>query len=708
MQKSRVDFSYSFGMPHRITVALPDSSSKTIIDVHKDRLSMRWTYGDLLSIPPLAYMALGSDWQADFWPEIDGKRIGTPSYSRADGFLPVIQCTYKDKNGTVRIEIVGGSSAAIARIDAENTSNKFHRFGLKFEVQKGGHGEVPGYVEEGEPLDYVTAGWHERADRILAIALGGEHPRLTSQTIAIEWDLKPGEKASGWLVRPYSAYAADAKKLRKKDWAAEFERGKAAWHKLLNRAVKIEIPDEGVANAFYAALADNFIMREPASGGYIGSCPGTEGYRCPGSGEGAISAINLDQTGLHKEAEIGFQISVDARDPDGCWADTRGWGHRWWSASGFKSWAVMEHYKLTGGRAYLEKIYPTMLASSKWQEKQRAKTRVMEKEKRPLTYGLMPRGVGDCGLDAGDRWYGVFYAHNIWSVYADKMSLQAAGILGKTKDVPALRRIYKRAHADLIKSLREGSMVEGDYRWIPGSPSNPAGSRWGALNAAFPCGLLDVHDPLITGTLRYMNTLLSSGGLQMNTGWMKNGMWVAISLDNVAEVELARGNADEFARLLYACLNHGTPLYSWCEERADEPGTTEIAGDRQHLFTPVAIVRAVRDALVMEDGEGLHLARGTDREWLASGGPIGIEKAPTHFGKVSFEMKFDKKSSRVTGSVSFPGNKKMKWATLHIRLPKGLKVTSAGDSCEVLTDGSGVKWNNPRGLKELNIKISKE
>ena len=55
----------------------------------------------------------------------------------------------------------------------------------------------------------------------------------------------------------------------------------------------------------------------------------------------------------------------------------------------------------------------------------------------------------------------------------------------------------------------------------------------------------------------------------------------------------------------------------------------------------MAVVRALRDMLVMESGDGLNLALGTDREWLASGKPVGIAGACTHFGPVSYQMQYD-------------------------------------------------------------------
>ena len=77
---------------------------------------------------------------------------------------------------------------------------------------------------------------------------------------------------------------------------------------------------------------------------------------------------------------------------------------------------------------------------------------------------------------------------------------------------------------------------------------------------------------------------------------------------------------------------HGTPLHTWREERGQESGTAKSSGDRRHLWTPVAVVRLVRDWLVMEDGGGLHLARGVARQWLAGGKPVGTAHAPTHSG----------------------------------------------------------------------------
>ena len=41
---------------------------------------------------------------------------------------------------------------------------------------------------------------------------------------------------------------------------------------------------------------------------------------------------------------------------------------------------------------------------------------------------------------------------------------------------------------------------------------------------------------------------LSKGVQPVHTGWMADGAWVAITLDNIAEVNLLRGNGDAAIR----------------------------------------------------------------------------------------------------------------------------------------------------------------
>jgi hypothetical protein len=714
-EETGVDFSYAFATPHRLTAGLPDSSDRTLLDLQPGSLRAAWSYDDLTRYPLAAFKTPPTRWDIRLTPQVDGHPFAHSRWTRLDGWLPALDNTYEDASGTMRLEVVGAKTATVIRISIANAGDRARQFLLR--CDSASWGENAAWVDpEREPGDNLVAGWNERADRLLVLGIGADGYSLAAdrrapgpRNMVLVWNLKPGETRTGWVIRPYRAYAADLPVLRARDWAREMEQGKRTWQRLLDRAARVTIPDPGVERAYRACLADLFIMREPVAKGYVAAVPGTEVYRAPNAFEAAISAIAIDQAGLHKEAAEGYRMCLEMQEPDGNWADPKGWGHLMWGGSGFKAWAALEHFRLTGDRAYLEKVYPRLKASSRWQETQRARTRVMNGSERPLTYGLMPRGMGDAGLmDDGDL-YGVFYPHNIWAVYADRLSVEAAEILGKTDDLPELRRIYETARADLLQSLERGSIPENGYRWIPAVPGKTSGSLWGGLNALFPCRLLTPDHPLITGTIRHMEARLSKGGIPIHTGWLANGMWVAITLDNLAEAHLARGNGDAAARYLYAVLNHGTPLYTWCEERGQEPGTAECTGDRQHLWTPVAVVREIRDSLVMEQEDGLHLAAGTAREWLGSGKPVGIKDAATHYGPVSYAMRYDKEKGLVSGEAEFPMDSSLSQATLHVRLPEGLRVTGVNpdSGAVVLPDGSGVRWSSPRGKVKFEMPVTR-
>ena len=195
--------------------------------------------------------------------------------------------------------------------------------------------------------------------------------------MVLVWNLKPGESRTGWIVRPYRAYAADLPGLRLRNWSQEVETAKQEWHALLDRAAQFQVPDPGVANSFRACLADLYIMREPVAGGSIAAVPGTEVYRAANSFEAAIVAVALDQMDLHGDAEKGYRICWEMQEPDGNWDDPKGWGHLMWGGSGFKAWAAMEHYRLTGDREFLARVYPRLAASSRWQEGERSRTRMI-------------------------------------------------------------------------------------------------------------------------------------------------------------------------------------------------------------------------------------------------------------------------------------------------------------------------------------------
>lgn len=697
-QTPQVDFSYAFGTPHRVTVAPPDSGDKTLVDCEPGKVTLSWSYDNLLTFPVANFFGPLTQWKLVFQTAIDGKKVEKSTWRRLDDWLPGLSAEFVHPDVRTTMEVIGGQRAAIVRVEFTNLDPKAaHRASVECGVPGNWRGVMPAFVDPGlaeNARDALVAGWMARADRVIIAGLGGEDYPLATNILAPTVQLASGETKVIWFVRPYRVYESMLPELRRRDWANEFAEAKAVWQKLIGRTTRLQLADPGVRNSYYAGLADIFIMREPVPGDYIGTLPGTELYRGANPIESAIASVALSQAGLPVEAVEGYRLSLDTQNFDGCWSGPQEWVRTCWFSSGFKSWFVMEYYRLTQDRQFLEAVFPRMIASARWQERARQRTRELVNGARPLNYGLLPRGMGDAGLKNDASNFGVFLPHNFWATYADQLTLEAAEVLGRKAEVAELRPIYETARADLLDTVRRGAISENGYKWIPGVAGKTSGSRWGALNATYPFRLLAPDDELVTGTIRKMESKMSPGGIPMHTGWMEDGMWVAVTLDNLAETLLLRGESDSVAHYLYATLNHATPLYSWCEERGPEPGAAKAIGDRQHLWTPIAVIRLLRDSLVFENGDTLHLARGADRSWLARG-PLGGSGFETHFGPVAYTLT-QADASRVTGEVSLTEGRQPAKLQIHVRLPVGKKVASVDNpAARILADGETIEWTKP-------------
>jgi hypothetical protein len=428
----RVDFGYAFGTPHRVTVAPPDSGDKTLVDCEPGKVTLSWSNDTLLNFPVANFNGPLTQWKLVFQASIDGKKVEKSAWHRLDDWLPGLSSEFIHPDVRTTLEVIGGQRAAIVRVEFTSLDKQAaHRVAVECGVPGNWRGLMPAFVDPGlttNARDALVAGWMARADRVIVAGLGGEQYPLAANILAPTVNLQPGETKVIWFVRPYRVYETMLPELRRRDWPAEFAEAKAVWQKLIARTTRLQIADPGIRNSYYAGLSDIFIMREPVPGDYLGTLPGTELYRSANPTEAAIACVALSQAGLPVEAADGYRLALDLQNFDGCWAEPQGWARTGWLASGFKSWFIMEHYRNTLDRDFLANIFPRMIASSRWQERARQRSRMLVDGAKPLNYGLLPPGMGDCGLKNDASNYGVFLPHNFWAVYADELTLEAAEI----------------------------------------------------------------------------------------------------------------------------------------------------------------------------------------------------------------------------------------------------------------------------------------
>jgi hypothetical protein len=142
-----------------------------------------------------------------------------------------------------------------------------------------------------------------------------------------------------------------------------------------------------------------------------------------------------------------------------------------------------------------------------------------------------------------------------------------------------------------------------------------------------------------------------------------------------AQALLRLDRIEEFLLFLYSHRYHAHTRGSWTAGEV-----TGITGDSGTYCVPAqqTVPLLVRWMLVLEDSDEdrLYLAKGLPREWVASGKQIGIEHAPTRWGRVSFTLNASSSAKSIVGHVELTGAKMPGEVHFKLRLPLQSRVES--------------------------------
>ncbi|MDR2439859.1 MAG: hypothetical protein LBE12_10880 [Planctomycetaceae bacterium] len=719
----KVNFDYAFGAPHRITFSRPSASEKILATIQKENLDLKWTWQNLKDKHPLSWTIMPMDIILDFRLYLDGEALPFNSWKRTESGAPMLAAAGSRNGTSFNLQAIAATGGVVMKIEIFNKEQNPHSLQAVLTHKNGWVISNQGWIDEVNSDVLMTMN-QGRADRLIAIGKGADFYPIVRDGKAVaggvpmsnvEYENKGGNSRksmisvfevsgggvkTGYWFLPYNSYFEDTTGLRAADWETMMNTAKKEYDDLLSSGTEFIIPDKDVIHCYRSCLADLFVMREELANGYTGVSPGTEVYRSPNSSEGVLSCHAFDRLGYSAEAISDMRVFFEGQDDSGCWSYSKGWEHDGWSVCYFKAMLALEHYRITGDREFLRNIYKRMKASSIFNHHARQKSKGVRDS--PF-YGLMPRGMGDCGLMNGSDYYGVFYPTNCLSAAADGLTLEAAKILELTEDIKLLEEIYQDAKTDLVNSIRNNAQNDNGVPYIPGIAGASNASLFGCLYAFYPAHLLEKEDPLIQGTLHLIESKkMSEGGLPVGTGWMKDGLWVAMALDNIASTYLRMDRFDKASKYFYPVLNHASPLVTWCEERGVAKGTTEKSGDLQHCWTPVSVCHFLREMMILEDTSVLHIAAASPRKWLETGLEIGVKKARSWYGILDFSITRTKEN-RI--EIAFSCERPLDVETIfHIRLPLEnykLKI----EKCTI----SGVRVENetvilPKGVhKEISL-----
>ncbi|MBM3473748.1 MAG: hypothetical protein FJX75_10810 [Armatimonadetes bacterium] len=453
-----------------------------------------------------------------------------------------------------------------------------------------------------------------RVDGGGTLAVSWDLPPLTSQEVTFYLPyrgLAPGSPEAEWL---HEAQGIDQLAFTY-DWWARFLRP--------DRPLVV-IPEAKVRDTYFASLAYTFIGRD------AGRVHAGEGFY---DGfflrDGAYQVWALEAAGFLDEARVSALDFLNFQKPNGQFESQGGE----FDGNGQALWQLVRHYAMTHDEAYLRQVYPAIRRSMEWltQALKRAPG-----DPDAAFAGVLPKSWADGEALPQSNYHVVGY--DVWNLRGAECAVRAAEALGETQDAAAWRSLAEQYRADLLRLIRQ-----------TGAPDLPptlelAGTDWGNLECIYPTPLLPPFDRRVSATFAQARKTFTEGTIR----WCPDTQqvihpYMSTFITNSDIIRGAQGRAVEglYAFLLHSTSDHGLP------EGVYYPSRTAWGDTVPHLWAAAQYVLLVRNMLVREWQDELHLASAVPDHWLAPGQEVAFLEAPTTFGRAGIRVQAEADRSRV-------------------------------------------------------------
>jgi hypothetical protein len=354
---------------------------------------------------------------------------------------------------------------------------------------------------------------------------------------------------------------------------------------------------------------------------------------------------------------------------------------------GFIMECLVDHYRLTGDSAWLERIAPKLLAACEFVSRERERTRNFDLSGRPVAeWGLLPAGH----LEDNPEWRHWFavnaHAYNgmkgIAEALADIEHPQAGHIAAEAA-----------AYREDIRNAASRAMVEApvvpllDGTFVPRVPTRTGirGREWGWFREAaygalhlLEANVFDPHEEAMTWVLKDLEDNLHVSRnwgrpVDLERSWFSHGgITIQPNLTDLAIDYLRRGQVKHGLRALFN--NFGASLYPDVRVFTEHP-VVELGHGVGPFYKSSDEAKALiwlRAFLIWEQGDVLHLALGAPRDWFASGRSFGVHRMASHFGPVTFRI--ESGSAEVLGEVELGDDRPPRELVIHLRRPGSQKM----------------------------------
>jgi hypothetical protein len=512
-------------------------------------------------------------------------------------------------------------------------------------------------------FDQGTVGKHLSAGDVPSKPEVHDHFGYASGALRFDLKVAPGASGEAALAIPFGPLDRESSgpilsRVRRLVAADPFEQAVSSWETRLGAAA-ITIPPGAldIAHTLKTAAAHILINRDgPALH------PGPRRYARSWIRDGVIMGAALLRLGCtdalrdfirwYAPYQAGNGVLPDCVDREGAeWLPE-------FDAYGQLLFAVMEYYRFTGDKAFLEEMGPAVRKTVAYLENLRS-SRLTDEYRtadKIACYGLLPESMSHEGYMAHPVHA---YWDDFWAIrgLADAAWLESE--LGNAEEASRLAALHEALSEDVRASL-SATIARHSIDFVPGSVEFGDFDPTATSNAIGLLDLLHLMPPAETHNTfdKYL-----AGFRERTGGTLEWNNYTAYEIRIIGALVRLGRRRDALDVAAFMLSDRRIPPWNqWPEITWRDQRSPSFMGDLPHTWISAEYILSVCSmfAYERESDRSIVLAAGMSPEWLEDGFEVAVEGLATYYGKISYTLRREKPD------------------TLHFNLRQGISVPSGG------------------------------
>ncbi len=503
--------------------------------------------------------------------------------------------------------------------------------------------------------------------------------------VEYEFELAPGEERSFTFKFPQFPEDPSPEliaKLSGADFAASQAGLKRFWTKTVSQGMTISLAEPKVLNASRAALVHNIMSQEYPTADEIKQTVNRFQYNRFWLRDGSFFARMYTIWGRMDDAKKLLRHFLKYQDRSGNFLSQKG------QLDGFGQslWAFGEYIKTSGDTDFAGEILPAVTKAVAWFAKATAEDK----------YGLMPPASA---MD-NELIIGRYTGHNIWALAGLDGAIAVARSAGDEKSAENFQILRHKFADNLLVRISEASQRRNGV--IPPGMDVPSGIDWGNLFEVYPENFLPPDHPLVVKTFDHYRKHHMKEGIATYRTAMHHYI-----TERVTEMMIRQGRQEDALSDFYSMLVHTGSCHQGFEWTIFPYSNRDYCNDSPlgqscnfppHGWYAALYNTLLRNMLVREQENTLHLLSVLSPEWVKPGDEIQVNNAPTYFGKVT--LKANSQPDRLTVSINAQFKNPPESIIIHFPFFSQVsKVTADGKAVEFRSDYVRVR----PGVKDVEI-----